>query len=559
VGYSNEHGHLLSDKTAFRVAAVLLLVAAAILIRLYGTVWKPSFDFNEANAKAYQDSGFWGKHTKQLRHTVEVSPTRSYHSAITARYFYYQNLKTAVPWEKDVLNAQILQGVQPLAEDYCPPVMERLVAFIFGAAGAELGWMPPVLSVLIWISGGGLMFMICRRFGGFEAGYISSAVFMLLPFGIYSSRIFLPDSLWLVSMLPVFLTMLRYFEKQNQPRLIALVLASAVAAFIKPLNMLFVFAAYFSLALAHQDKKIRLFDLRSWLFYIAVIMPPAFYYIYVKTSSAPVVKTYFIWELLTTKFFYNEMWFFFKEAVSWPVMLMAAAGVLMFKKRDVRYFAASMWIMFVIAGIAFNHSINTFHDYYVLYMVPIIALSLGLLTDSAVRLLRQWRINRLFQIGICGVLIIFSLYTLRPVRWMIQKNDLSQRNVLSRQIGEAVNHSTKAVFLAPSFGKPLMYDAWISGKTWPSAWLLWKKWKEQKAGDEMLTDTDTYLKNHPMSEGEAENIFKSEYSSMQPEFFIVTDFEQFQQQPGLKEFLEKNYHQLANHQTYLIFDLKRRN
>ena len=58
---------------------------------------------------------------------------------------------------------------------------------------------------------------------------------------------------------------------------------------------------------------------------------------------------------------------------------------------------------------------------------------------------------------------------------------------------------------------------------------------------------------------EAENIFKSEYSSMQPDFFIVTDFEQFQQQPGLKEFLEKNYQQLANHQTYLIFDLKRHN
>ena len=61
MSYSNEQGHLLSDKTAFRVAAVLLLVAAAILIRLYGTVWKPSFDFNAANAKAYQDSGFCGQ------------------------------------------------------------------------------------------------------------------------------------------------------------------------------------------------------------------------------------------------------------------------------------------------------------------------------------------------------------------------------------------------------------------------------------------------------------------------------------------------------------------
>jgi hypothetical protein len=212
--------------------------------------------------------------------------------------------------------------------------------------------------------------------------------------------------------------------------------------------------------------------------------------------------------------------------------------------------------MFAIVGIVFNHSINTFHDYYALYMVPIVALSLGLLTDSAVRLLRQWGINRLFQFGICGILIIFSLYTLRPVRWMIQKYDLSHRVALSRQIGETVNHSTKAVFLATSFGKPLMYDSWLSGKAWPSVWLQWKKWKEQKAGDVMLTDTDTYLKNHPMNGGEAEKFFDSEYSPYRPEFFIVTDFDEFQRQPGLKEFLTKKYPLLVDAETYLIFDLR---
>ena len=550
----DEKENLITDNKTVRIIAVMILIVFSIGIRMYGNVWRPDFDFRQTDSS--QNSGFYGKHSGQLRHTVEVSPTRSYHSAMIARY-YYKSFHPSEKWRDEVIHAQISQGLEPIAEDYCPPVMEWLTAFLFRVSGTESLLIPQMLASLIWLIGGCLIYAICRRFCGFEGSFAASAVFLLAPFGIYTSRVHLPDSLWLISMLFGLFGMIKYYEKPDSLRFFLFVIASALSSFIKPLNLFFIFAAYTALYLAQEDKKVRFFDKRSLLFYLMIIMPPLLFYFSVKASEGALpAKRYFIFDLLTNRFFYDEWFFFVRELSSLPGLVLGIAGVFMFKRRDGRYLAGSMWIMFLVIGIAFNHAINTFHDYYVLQLVPAFALSLGFFANSITDIFRKRAVKRYIQVTLCLLLTVYAVYSLRPMRWAIQKNDITHRMELSHEVGEVVNHSTRTIFLAPSFGKPLMYDAWISGKAWPTSWYLWKKWKENAAGKTAMVEHKTFMKNNLMTKEEAQRIFDSEYKGLRPEYFIVTDFEEFKKQPGLQEML-KSFPVLAETGRYLIFDLRR--
>lgn len=554
----DEKENLITDNKTVRIIAVMILIVFSIGIRMYGNIWKPDFDFKQTDSS--QNLGFYGKHVKQLRHMVEVSPTRSYHSAMIARYFYYKSLKPSEKWKDEVIKAQISRSTEPIAEDYCPPVMEWLTAFLFRVSGTESLLIPQMLASLIWLAGGWLIYGICRRFCGFEGSFVASAIFLLAPFGIYTSRVHLPDSLWLISMLVGLFCMIKYYEKPDSLRFLLLVIISALSSFIKPMNLFFIFAAYIALYLAQEDKKVKFFDKRSLLFYLTSIMPPLLFYFSVKSGEGALpAKRYFIFNLLTNRFFYEEWFFFVRELSNLPGLVLGITGILFFRRREGRYLACSMWIIFIVIGIAFNHAINTYHDCYVLQLMPALALSLGFFANSIIDILRKRAVKRYIQVVLCLLLTAYTVYSLRPVRWSIQKNNFAHRIDLSHKVGEIVNHSTRTIFLAPSFGKPLMYDAWIAGETWPTGWYLWKKWKERESSASALVDHENFLKNFKMSSEEIQKLFESQYGLSHPEYFIITDFEEFKEQPGLKEFLEKNFSVLAATDWYLIFDLRHKN
>jgi hypothetical protein len=319
--------------------------------------------------------------------------------------------------------------------------------------------------------------------------------------------------------------------------------------------MFFIFSTYISIALTQNNKEIWLANWRSWLFFVITATPPVIYYLMIGTSSK---KIYFIRELLMQKYFYRGWFFFIYEVASWPLLLASVAGIVLVKKREARYFVAGLYMAYFVYGIVFNHIIDTFHDYYALQLVPIIALSIGLLTEWIVAYIRRKGIKHNVQIGICLALFVLTVLTLRPVRWNIQKTDLTHRSLLSREVGEIVDNSANTIFLAPSTGNPLIYDAWIAGKSWPRLWSLWTKWKQSKNDAATLIDFRSFTENFSMSADEVQKIFKTEYEPYNPDYFIITDFEQYKLQPALQEFLTKNFPVLKRTDWYEIFDLRQR-
>src|SRR5439155_5847180 len=105
-----------------------------------------------------------------------------------------------------------------------------------------------------------------------------------------------------------------------------------------------------------------------------------------------------------------------------------------------------------------------------------------------------------------------------------------------REIGELVNHSTKTIFLSGDYGVPLEYHGLLSGSSWPLQWDV--EW-ERLAG----------LKSQ-----RAEERFNTWFAKDSPEYFIVEDLREFEQQPDLKEFLSK-FPIVSQSNDYLIFKL----
>jgi len=111
---------------------------------------------------------------------------------------------------------------------------------------------------------------------------------------------------------------------------------------------------------------------------------------------------------------------------------------------------------------------------------------------------------------------------------------------LAKEISQLVDHSTHTLLLSPFGGRPLRYHGDFSGDAWPTL------------GDmnaERLTG---------MPKPSVEARFNSMSTNIQPEFFIVTNFEEYAAQEDLQEFLETNFPVVIEKDQYVIFDLRNR-
>ncbi len=83
---------------------------------------------------------------------------------------------------------------------------------------------------------------------------------------------------------------------------------------------------------------------------------------------------------------------------------------------------------------------------------------------------------------------------------------------------------------------PLEYEGLLSGSSWPLQWDL--EW-ERLAG---------------LMSPSAQERFNTRFTKNSPEYFIVEDLREFEQQPDLKEFLSK-FPIVSQKNDYLIFKL----
>jgi 4-amino-4-deoxy-L-arabinose transferase-like glycosyltransferase len=459
--------------------------------------------------------------------------TRQYRSLIIAREYYFASSTSVPEWEKQV--AFYSRQKQGTLE---PPIMEFVVSIGYRLLGGEHVWIPRLLSSLFWLIGGGFLYLVGKRIADPDAALFSTAFYLFLPFAVAASRSFQPDPLMVMLMLASVFAILRYYDAPSNARLMVAAVVSSLAFVVKPHSVFAILGAFTAIAIYRQGIR-RAIMSQTLLVFITIILLPTI--------------TIYIYNVVTGRFFPHEAWktllpqlwvssFFWRNwvnniglTVGFIPFIGALLGLLFFRDGLPRSLVIGLWTGYVIFGLALNYNFAT-HDYYQLQLIPIVGLSLGPIVALVMNHLNYTRPQLHWRVAAWSALLLGLVLSIGVARSRLVNADSEHKVRTQREIGELVNHSTKTIFLSGDYGVPLEYEGLLSGSSWPIQWDL--EW-EGLAG---------------LMSPSAQERFNTRFAKNSPEYFIVEDLREFEQQPDLKEFLSK-FPIVSQKNDYLIFKL----
>jgi len=458
---------------------------------------------------------------------------REYTSAILARDFYFEHQPSAEEWRKEI--AHITRQKQPILE---PPVTEFLVSLIYQAVGREQLWLARLLTSLFWLVGGIFLFKIAKTVAATDAAVVATAYYLFLPMSVLLSRSFQPDSLMMMMFLVSLFSILRYYEKSSDFRLVTAAGVSGLALLYRPLILFTLLGAFTALAIHQKGSWKRILDRRFLIFMALSLFPSVVYYgygIFVAGFMRWKVETSFRPDLMLHREFWQGWLELGVGGVGYTALIAALLGVPILRQGLSRALVAGLGIGYVAFGLVFTMHIHT-HGYYQAQLVPIVALAFGpivtVLSNQFRRLSNEWY----WWLPVIGALLLAMLFSIREVRRELAASRNFESEAIAQEIGEIVHHSSRTVYLAPYYGLPLQYYGELSGAYWPRkiTYGLYRRPDEREQSIEERLDA----------------------LGFSPEYFIVTHFTEYRaHHSDLKEYLEKNCSLLAERDEYRIYNL----
>jgi hypothetical protein len=218
--------------------------------------------------------------------------------------------------------------------------------------------------------------------------------------------------------------------------------------------------------------------------------------------------------------------------LGWIPVLLALSGILFLNDKTKKWFLVGLFGSYFIYGMAFAYHIST-HDYYQEPLIPLTAIGIGVVADFLFTRLDslsgKWNLAFLTLLIASGSL--FSLWSLRNE---MKRNDYRDQPDLWKRLGREMNYGIPAVIgLFDDYGVRLMY--W--GNTMPAVW--------ESSGD-------IYMRELASGHQQAQKDILTRL--MGKRFFIVTDFEELDNQPDLKKVLS-TFPVYERGNGYLIYDI----
>jgi hypothetical protein len=463
---------------------------------------------------------------------LDFHPTRQYRYFLDARKYYYDALQSVPDWKKQI--ATINKQTEGTLE---PTIMPFIVSFAYRVIGGEQFWIPRLLSSVFWLIGGGFLYLIGKRITGVDAAVFSTTFYLFLPFGVSASRSFQPDGMMIMMLLFSVFSILLYHERPSRFTLAVATGAAALAFLIKPVCLFTIIGAFLSLAIYKQGIRRAVVSPGFLVFTVISVLPTMIFYLYGIFSAGLIrsqAESTFLPYLFFDPFFWKNWLNNIGLVVGFTAFIGALLGTLMLRDGFPRALLIGLWIGYSVFCLAFNYSMAA-HDYYQLQFVPIVALSIApigaLVMDRLKQLPTFWRMAG------WGILLLALLLSIVVARSRLMNPDFERKVRTAQEIGERVNHSTKNLFLSSNYGRQLRYDGELAGYAWPlKSDFEWDRLA--KAG-----------------EFNAEERFNTRFLRYSPEYFIVEDLLEFEQQRDLKEFLSK-FPTISKTVDYLIFDLR---
>lgn len=459
-------------------------------------------------------------------------PTRQYRSLILARSFYLPEKSDAV--------TRVAQEAARQERTLEPPVMEVMASWVYQLTGGESFRVGGGLSVLFWGLGGLFLLALAYDLGGEVGAVATVATYLFAPFAVQASRSFQPEALMVCLTLAALWLSWRFWHAPEWRSLFFAGGVAAMACLVKPTCTLLLTAPYIGWLLEDGWASIR--RRTGWVssYALIVLFPAAAYYLHGILGGGSLQSQFrqtFVPSLLLTSGFWLGWMEQIREVVGFEILLCGLLGTLLVRQRRQLILLLSLWFGYGLTGMFFIYHIAT-HNYYSLALVPVVSLALAPLAGTVGGEIVSRHGTRIGKLTLSGCVFIGACLAGMPLLGdLIRKPDdrVIRRAVL---IGESVHHSDRTILLAPNYGKPLEYHGWLAGRSWPS---------------QADTDVGRLQGNPAVAAADRLKI----YQQNRPEFFIVTDAQEFTKQQDLRKILYRLYPVEAYGEDFVVFDLRK--
>ena len=473
---------------------------------------------------------------------LDFHSTRQLRGAIIARGMYYEMLPNADPEQRDLAISFWNSTGQ-----YEPSVVEKLVAYTYLLIGEETLWVSRIYTSLFWIIGGAALFALARRMlagdpdsganrawisPGMAAALAALAYYLILPFGVQASRSFQPDPGMVMWMLLALYGLLRWSETRSWKWALLTGVTAGIAVLTKVVAAYILAGAALAIVLSALGLKRSWRSLQGWSMAILMVAPTAVYYLSREGRASQYIASWTVSlsHLLLEPSFYMRWLNLVQDLMGMTVLVLALVGVLISWPRN-RTILAGLWLGYAVYGLFLPYQMYT-HNYYHLQLIPILALSIAPVAQMVFeRVFQQGKLWQILFIGVVLMGIIFpaweSIYT-----QMVEDNRREPAHW--QEIASYLPTDGKILALTQDYGYRLMYYGWRKVILWPNR------------GEQRLSA----LRGNNR---EFENFFARRIEGK--DYFLITAFNQFNDQPDLKQTLYDRYPLLAEGSGYLIFDL----
>ncbi len=473
---------------------------------------------------------------------IDFHPTRQLRGAIIARGIYYEMLPNADPQlREDAIAFGNSTG------QYEPSILEEIVAATYLALGSEQMWVARLYTSMFWVIGGLALFFLSRRMAVEEmqtarlagalaiiSALIATGYYLLLPFGVQASRAFQPDPFMVMWLVLALFILYRWGQKPGWALAVMAGLLAGMAVLVKIVAAYIIAGAAVGVVLYSLGFKRSLRNAQVWVMAILMIAPSFLYYVIGRGGRA---SEYFsgwtvsLSHLLLEPATYVRWFSMLQDLMGLTVILLALIGLLIARPRN-RALLLGCWLGYLIYGLFLPYQMYT-HNYYHEQLIPILAISLLpillLILDKVSQQAKPWQ----------ALAVVVALIGAGHMSWAAilpqYRDDYRHEPAYWKEVGDLLPNDGKILALTQDYGYRLMYYGWRKVILWPNRGEL----------------------NLAVLRGEGDKDLESYFAKKSDgtDYFLITSFNQFNDQPELKKYLNQNFPVYAEGGGYLIYDL----
>jgi hypothetical protein len=463
---------------------------------------------------------------------LDFHPTRQFLSAVKARGMYYQFARDVPDWQREMAVQRWKD-----ADVFEPSVNETVVAGLYLLFGEHL-WIARICSSIYWLLGGLALFALACRIASKDGAMIGLVFYLFLGFGVIASRSFQPDPLMVALVLGSLWAFYRWHEQKTWKWAILVGLLSGFAVFVKTVAVFPLLGAFAFMILSTWGWRQVLKDRQVWAVVLLTALPTTIFLIdslYISKNSNLSADLRFFPSLWVDPTFYVRWKNSIGNTLGFGAFLLALLGIFLAKPGKDRSLLIGLLAGYFAYGFIFSYHITT-HSYYQLPLFVFIPLSLSVIGGVLFqKLIEINSTSRIVQLAVAGTILLGMSFEVWNVRVELVRQDYRSEPQFWVELADKLGRSTRVIGLTQDYGNRLAYWGWKTTDQWPTV------------GDQNLREMAGRAKSF-------DEIFSERVEGKQ--YFLVTNFNQFESQPELKDKLFNTYPIFEQSSEYIIFDLQ---